>query len=236
MIYRSNLVAPDLAPAFRLHAPAIQMFGHDVPSDPDFDPSCGFWTHDEAAILYNIAKGVGGDWVDIGARTGWTTMHLAAAQAVTSVSAIEPEYGFGMLPRMLGNVSAFAETDVITPFAERSREFFNHTECYFRGFVIDGDHDNPQPLCDAFDCAIAAESHSVIVLHDFWGRPIRDAVDWLISQDWHCRVYSTPNGVACLWSEESMRRLIPEHVPDPAVDWNEVKLVRCEGWDFSRCE
>jgi hypothetical protein len=56
MIYRSNPVAPDLTPFFKLKEPAMQMMGHDVPSDPDFDPNCGFLTHDEAAILFACAS------------------------------------------------------------------------------------------------------------------------------------------------------------------------------------
>ena len=46
MIYRSNLTAPDLAPQFKLRNPPMTMLGHDVPSDPDFLPDCGYLTHD----------------------------------------------------------------------------------------------------------------------------------------------------------------------------------------------
>ena len=91
MIYRSNLTAPDLQPHFR-HA-VCRVMGHsqshDVLSDfsdkTDNDPvcgpfkSCGALTHDEAAILYNIARQVGGTWLDIGGLTGWSACHMAAA-------------------------------------------------------------------------------------------------------------------------------------------------------------
>jgi hypothetical protein len=67
MIYRSNLEAPDLTPHFKhlVSRPMPHSFGHDVPSDwgdkADDDPvfglykKCGMWTHDEAAILFNVA-------------------------------------------------------------------------------------------------------------------------------------------------------------------------------------
>jgi hypothetical protein len=72
-----NLTAPDLSSHFRLRNPPMQHCGHDEPSDPDFLPNCGFWTHDEAALLYTIANSVPrGTWVDIGARLGWTAAHV----------------------------------------------------------------------------------------------------------------------------------------------------------------
>ncbi len=68
MIYRSNLSAPDLQTCFRHVAsrPMPHSQGHDVTTHfsdkADDDPvfgiykQCGFWTHDEAAILYNVAN------------------------------------------------------------------------------------------------------------------------------------------------------------------------------------
>ena len=58
MIYRSNLTCPDLSLHFKLRNPPKQIMGHDAPSDPDFEPECTYWTHDEAAILYNVVKQV----------------------------------------------------------------------------------------------------------------------------------------------------------------------------------
>ena len=79
-IYRSNLTAPDLSPYFSLCPQVRQIMGHDAPSDPDFDPDCTYLTHDEAAILYSIAKAWPGSWVDIGARLGWTGATLFCRQ------------------------------------------------------------------------------------------------------------------------------------------------------------
>src|SRR5712664_503966 len=92
MIYRSNLTAPDLAPHFKLADQVVQHMGHDCPSDPDFEPACTFLTHDEAAILYRIAKAWPKRWADIGARLGWTAAHLIAGGA--SVCAIDPQLQF----------------------------------------------------------------------------------------------------------------------------------------------
>src|SRR5882757_4294806 len=80
MIYRSNLTFPDLSPHFKLKSPALTTMGHDMPSDPDYEPGCGFLTHDEAAILYSIVKAWPYRWVDIGARFGWSTAHIATAK------------------------------------------------------------------------------------------------------------------------------------------------------------
>jgi len=67
----------------------------------------------------------------------------------------------------------------------------------------------------------------VIMLHDLWGKPIRDAADWLVSQGWQRKVYFTPNGVACVW-----RGLpdfeAPDHVRDPAIDWRGIERMLAE--------
>ena len=62
-------------------------------SDTEHYPDCGFWTHAEAAILYHVARAIGGDWADISAHTGWTACHRAAAgcrvTAVDNLYAVE---------------------------------------------------------------------------------------------------------------------------------------------------
>jgi len=86
MIYKSNLEAPDLSRFFKhlTVSPMAHSFGHDVPRDwadkSDDDPvfgiwkRCGFWTHDEAAILYNVAQRVNGFWLDMGIESVWAVL------------------------------------------------------------------------------------------------------------------------------------------------------------------
>lgn len=231
MRYRSNLVAPDMRRQFRLLDPPRQMLGHDAPSDPDFDPNCTYWTDDEAAILYHVGKQITGVWVDIGARLGWTAAHLIEA-GVADVWAVEPEYYLGpFLERMQRNARH------VIPAPYKAAEFFRMTHGQgrtFDGFVIDGDHDDPQPTCDALGCMRVAKQDCVILLHDFRGQPIQDAVMVLLFEGFRCRIYETPNGVALCWRGYP-DFVPPEHTPDPMIDW-EAMRPRIIGFDWTKCE
>jgi hypothetical protein len=236
MIYRSNLQCPDLRPYFKLATPAIQILGHDAPSDPDFEHTCTFWTDDEAAMLFNIAKQVGGDWVDLGARLGWTSRCVldACAEAVFAVDMAYEDVKF--LNR------AMDQCPGIIPVCMSAQKYLSLslTLRTFNGFVIDADHDAPQPLLDAQGCHRIANPDAVILMHDFWGRPIQDAVLWLMDNGWRCRIYNTPNGVALMWRgwmpEAFPVFRPPDHVPDPAIDWPQVRRDRVVEFPWERTE
>jgi hypothetical protein len=90
--YQSPLACPDLEPYFK-HATPIDyrnLAGHTSLHDNELFAGCGYATHDEAAILYYLARLFPGIWIEIGAHTGWTSSHLAAGEAI--VLAFEPEF------------------------------------------------------------------------------------------------------------------------------------------------
>jgi hypothetical protein len=95
---------------------------------------------------------------------------------------------------------------------------------------IDGNHDSPEPTLDAMR-AIKAGAR-VLVWHDFWGQPVADAVNAVIDLGWKCRIYNTPNGMACCWNTDEFTP--PDHVPDPLIDWADIR-PRMPGFDFVRC-
>ena len=207
--------------------------GHDAPSDPDFEPECTYWTHDEAAILYNVVKQVPGLlqgkgrplWVDVGARFGWTTAHIAAAGA--NVIAVDPELRLaGALSRFENNTEhcwAYIVKLVWQPEHDWARVLVD-------GVVIDGNHDSPFPLQDAIKAHGGTVDESVILFHDFWGKPIRDAVKWLRDVGYSHRVYYTPNGVCCCW--RGLADFVPpDHVRDPNIDWSGIeRMIREDGF------
>lgn len=249
MIYRSNLSAPDLQPHFRNVEcrPMSHSMGHSILSDfldrPKSDPvfglykNCGFWTHDEAAILYECASRVSGDWLDIGAHTGWTAMHAAAAGrfvvAVDNMFAVRDFLG-----RFDQNTAA-ARFNIL-PFHGTSNEFFAGFRLArekgemrsFGGVVIDGDHERPCPLQDAMNAAEALSQDGVILFHDFIGCPVQEGVRWLMDQGFRCRPYWTPHMVACCWRGEFFP---PDHMRDAKIDWNTVQAWM-PGFPFERCE
>lgn len=241
MIYRSNLVCPVLSPHFK-HLTCRVMghsFGHEVLSDwadkADDDPvfgiykRCGFWTHDEVAILYNVAKQMGGTWLDIGAHTGWTTAHLAAA---TTVAAVDPMLRYaGFSDRFEENCN-HCWSNIVDVSWLTSREFFRRDVAIYSGVVIDGDHEPPNPIRDAQQASECLGNTGVIMLHDGVGRPVREAVEWLLNQGFHARAYYTPHLVFCCWRGNFTP---PDHTPDPAVR-AQLTDGRFDDLDFERCE
>lgn len=226
MIFRSNLTAPDLQPMFKhvVSRPMPHSYGHDVLSDwadkIDDDPvygifkRCGFWTVDEAAILYTIAKQVGGAWLDIGSHTGWTTAHISET-GCSPVLAVDYMYD---LPEFAERAMDNYYRTGIHRLAFKSDAYFKkHVKAGgypFNGVVIDGDHIAPQPLHDAQNSHQHLADNGVILFHDAIGKPVQDAVLWLVQQGYKCKVYSTPHVVACCWRGDFVP---PEHVPDPRV-------------------
>ncbi len=231
MIYRSNLVAPDLTPHFKHLISRVMghSFGHDVLSDwadkSDDDPvfghykNCGLWTHDEAALLYNVAKQVGGDWLDIGSHTGWTAAHTLAAGAL-SVDMVDPMYELpafrlrafendnGRMHYFMG-ISQFHQ-------GTSAQYFFRLPLKQFDGVVIDGDHEPGEPLHDAMNAAAHLKPGGVILLHDFVGLPVREAVRYLMAKkNMNVRLYLTPHVVAVCWRDGWTPP--PAHRPDPFI-------------------
>ncbi len=251
MIYRSNLTCPDLQPHFKhLHCRVMgHSFGHDVLSDwadkGDDDPvfgiykNCGFWTHDEAAILYNVARNLGPigrydsrlvQWTDIGSHTGWTSAHISAATK-TGVACVDPMYSNEeFVQRMNENTHSVAGC---VSFTGASQEFWNCNTDVQDGICIDGDHEPGKPLEDAMGAHAHLADTGVIIFHDFIGEPVREAVMELLSEaDFHCRVYLTPHMVACCWRGDFTP---PDHVPDPFIVSQDLP-ARCPDFDWSRVE
>lgn len=241
MIYRSNLVAPDFTAAFPYLdvRPMPHSFGHSVPSDwsdkKTDDPvfglykNCGMLTHDEAAILYNIAQQKVGPWLDIGSHSGWSTVHLGK----TAIG-IDPMYGVPeFLERAKSNLrraEGFPLKAWGTFFVNAtSRVFFQSTRWPFAGVMIDGDHSDGEPQHDAIEALKHLDEDGVIVFHDFIGRPVREGVQYLMSQGLKCRVYLTPHMMAVCWRGDFSP---PDHQHDPKLTFLRNQVP---GFDLGRC-
>lgn len=241
MDFTSNLTAPDLRPYFRyLNWRAMpHSFGHLVASDwvdkamddPIFGiyKNCGLWTHDEVAILYQVACNTFGSWVDIGAHTGWTTAHIGAACFGSDHIAIDPMLtNPGFLERFWQNTRGNPR---YSPVGSTSEQFFRHFgNIKFVGFCIDGDHG--KPLEDAINAAKHLADTGVIIFHDGVGKPVREAVQYLMAQGFHCRPYFTPHMIFLCWRGDFTP---PDHVPDPNV---KAQLLdgRLSDFKFEDCE
>ena len=246
MIYKSNLTCPDLTPHFKhLHSRVMpHSMGHDVPSDwadkADDDPvfgiykRCGMWTHDEAAILYNVAHSLKGDWCDIGSHTGWTSAHIGDAFEDGHVVCVDPLLALDEVAnRCLGHLNAVdIEASIIRCTSASYFDGLEKDDDVVEGFCIDGDHEPGKPLEDAQHAVEHLADTGVIMLHDGTGRPVREAVEFLIRERFHARVYYTPHIVFCCWRGDFKP---PDHVPDPRV-LAEHTDGRYPDFDWSRCE
>lgn len=243
MIYRSNLIAPDLTLQFRhLHVRPIPgySFGHDLLSDwadkPEGDPvfglykKCGFWSHDEAAILYHIALDKKGRWLDIGAHTGWTAAHIAKAGG--RVTLVEPMWSLAEWQQRgeLNLEPVWEQIDEIVK--DLALVYFR--ECgraRFTGVVIDGDHMSPHPKNDALNADAHLHGNGVILFHDGTGGPVWDGVTALLDRGYKAHVYLTGNVVIACWPDNWKP---PIHVPDPAIDWREIQSNHMKGFPWKR--
>lgn len=233
MIYRSNLISPDLSAHFRhqVSYPRPWSFGHDVPSDRDFEPECGSLTHDELAILCNLAHAgpMQSHWCDIGCRFGWTSKHI---NWITNgpVTCVDPQLrDRARWDRFLENTGF--PTHWLVPL-DAERHFKTEVPVVrYDGVFIDGNHDSPCPLEDAMNAARFAARTCCIVFHDAWGKPIRDGVRWLMDNGWNARMYWTPNGMAACWRGDFVP---PDHVPDPVIK-AQMTQDRMPDFDLGRC-
>ncbi len=100
-----------------------------------------------------------------------------------------------------------------------SKGFSKHVPDFtptFRGVCIDGDHEPGEPLKDAKNALKHLAPSGVIIFHDAIGRPVREAVTFLLDQGFKARLYVTPHMVMTCWRGEFD---IPTHTPDPRGDW-----------------
>lgn len=242
MIYHSNLTAPDLSGNFKLLVkPRPWSLGHDIPSDPDYEPENCFFSHDEAAILYHCAKAIyntpNAGWVDIGCRFGWTTAHIAesycgvyAIDQVLKLQVAQTRFEHNMRNywHTILNISHESATESLARMGELKHD-------KYAGFCIDGNHDSPEPLNDACGCLKISAPDCCMVFHDFRGRPIRDAVRLLMAEGFKSRVYWTPAMMAVCWRGSFSP---PVHNRDPKVDWGKVREASeiDQDFDLRLCE
>jgi len=207
----------------------------------------GWISADEAAILWEIAHRIKGDWLEIGSQTGWSGAHIAHLTGVRSVLMLEPrlrERAF--FERWLENMdnvrqydapNAKADTAILHPVALRSDQYsVIGDQDFFDGVFIDGDHDSPVPQLDAQFALSRLRPRGVIAFHDFGG-PVLEAVKYLLQDHgtggMHCRIYDTPQMVAVCWRGDFQP---PDHVSDPAHKEAFAARRASMNFDFGVCK
>lgn len=195
----------------------------DMPDDHELKlyKNCGFLNRDEASILYQCAKQVGGMWLDIGAHTGWTALHMAAAAA--RVFALDPMIAHeGFRKRAEDNVCRARLYDrvLLKPWTSTMYFTLEKPEQLFDGVMIDGDHCWMNPLYDAVQSFKHLASTGVILLHDFIGGPVREATKYLMCEGMKCRIYCASSQLLAVCWRGTFTP--PDYTPDPKIDWQRV--------------
>lgn len=175
--------------------------GDIVYGDRELSPGCGFLSLRESEIMFAEAGRVGGTWVEIGSHVGWSAAVIASAGC--EIMTVDPEHvsGSPIFNRLTGNLNR-AHVNFRCGFIGTSAEFFAYpnTKCgEYAGFLIDGCHDAPVPLEDAQGAAKFLAPHGSIVLHDYRGQPVKDAVEWLRGNGFSVETHDTINGLAVCW-------------------------------------
>lgn len=172
--------------------------GDRVYADRELAPHCGFLSIRESEILADVVRSTGGAWCEIGSHVGWSAAVIVDAGA-KALAMIDPAYADaknGICKRMILNLVKAIDIPRTWPVGLTSAQFLKYNRDMFDGFLIDGDHDSPNPLNDAKGASEYLKPGGVIVLHDYNGRPIKDAVDWLCENGFTAEIHRTMNGLA----------------------------------------
>ncbi len=229
--YRSNLIAPDLEPFF-IHAkeaPWRNPQGHVTLYDPEIFDTCGYISHDEAAILYNLAYLNPGPWLEIGSHTGWSGSHIAKGIAPHDcLDAVEPEWVHPQYNKTLDpaffykrandNFFRAGVKNEITKWPMNSQTFFDFVPLKnrYRGVFIDGEHEPPFPLRDTEAVYPFLAEDALVIYHDVLGKPVQEGMKYLIDKGFEHHIYWTPQLMGVCWRGNIQ---IPDHDNDLDFDW-----------------
>jgi predicted O-methyltransferase YrrM len=182
-------------------------------------------THDEAAILYHLAVQTGmlalascrrAHWLEIGCNAGWSTAHIASAPDV-DVTALDQDRV--AIDRAIWNVEACGLSSRVQFLCGASDDLhlLDLKGPIYDGVFIDGGHEPGQPERDARLVVPLLHDDAVVVLHDAIGKPVQDAIKYLIACGFKYQPYCTPQLLAVLYRG---RFNPPHHEPDPTFNWS----------------
>lgn len=205
--------------------------GSDWQDKPADDPvfglyrECGFWTAAETKLLDSIARKFFGEWLEIGAHTGWCTEVMK--WHAFRVTAIEPMLSrLDWFERFQENLNKRNEYQQLVglgnvmPWSGRSDQYFAIWDGgggrTFDGVLIDGDHQGPVPLNDAKGAFDRLNERAVVLLHDFRGPDVWDAAKYLVDRGMNFKVYPSVHMVCVCWRGQFEP---PPTFQEGSVDW-----------------
>jgi len=183
-------------------------------------PRRGFVNRDEAHVLYNTALRYRDRLaLEIGCWLGWSTCHLLSGGVMLDVidPALEQEVA---KQSVLGALNSAGLGPRVRLFAGRSPDLVGqialHEDRKWSLFFIDGNHQVPGPIVDAFICSRSAEPDALILFHDLWQPAVLEALDYMQAEGWNTCVYNTFAIMGAAWRGDMSP--VP-HIPDPEAGW-----------------
>jgi glycosyltransferase involved in cell wall biosynthesis/predicted O-methyltransferase YrrM len=182
--------------------------------------SVGFVSRDEAHILYNCARTIGGGLaLEIGCFLGWSTCHLALAGVALDV--VDPLLANPVFRDSVeASLTAAGVRDRVNLVAGRSPESIHDLAKDGRRWAlifIDGDHEGDAPRLDAATVEPYAAEDCIILFHDLAAPAVANGVRHFRERGWKIRIYRTMQIMAAAWKG---RKTPPVHIPDPSIEWS----------------
>lgn len=186
----------------------------------DRNPTVGFCSRDEAAILYNTARLFAGrPCLEVGCWRGWSTCHLVlGAGSLHVIDPILHEHDFrddvrGSLSRA-GVLERVALHDGFSPQAVELLS--TDLQLQWSLAFIDGDHEGDAPRNDALAVARYAADDAQILFHDLASPDVAQGLIALRRLGWHTMIFQTMQIMGVAW-----RGTIQpvQHIPDPDQHW-----------------
>jgi predicted O-methyltransferase YrrM len=159
------------------------------------NPTIGFLSRDEAAILFNTARLFQGrTCLEIGCWRGWSTVHLALGSG--NVEVIDPALRDTVFRedvaetfRRAGVLDRLVLHDGASP--EEVERISAGTGKRWSLAFIDGDHEGDAPRRDAEVVSRFAAEDAAILFYDLVSPHVAAGLEYLRSQGWRTWIYQT---------------------------------------------
>lgn len=142
--------------------------------------------------------------VEIGAYVGWSTAHILPGSPMYPdqfvLDVIDPFTETNDTParteeRFWNNIERIGGVDVVRLVRAASPDVLPIVmprDGWDFAF-IDGNHTGEQPLRDIKGLLPCLRLDAIVVWHDAWLTPVKEAIDWLVAQKWNAEELPTAN-------------------------------------------
>jgi len=188
------------------------------------NPSIGFASRDEAAVLHNTAlEFAGRRALEVGCWMGWSAAHLLLGGLELDI--VDPAFSnpahLRGVKASLGWAGKYAPTGSKAflhagSSPEKVAQIAREQSKTWALAFIDGDHEGDGPLKDAMECEGLLEGDALVLFHDLASPAVAKGLDFFRDRGWNTIIYNTMQIMGAAWRGN----VLPvEHQPDPRLEW-----------------